>query len=262
MIDYHGTTALITGGASGIGKALAAALIARGARVIVADVNADLLATSSKEVRAVKSIVTDLAAADAPAQLIESAFVVDGRLDLVCSNAGIGRGKRVLDENYDDEALTRLFNINLFAGMRIAQAYAKALRSSGTCGRLLLTCSENSLSVPSAVKGARMAMYAATKHALLIAAEWLRDETNGDPFAVHALMPGAVYTPLVARALPDPKLAPKELDLIMPDRCAEVALRGMDLDLFYIPTQPHLAVDMGPRYEGVAASVRALGLAR
>jgi short-subunit dehydrogenase len=107
-----------------------------------------------------------------------------------------------------------------------------------------------------------MAMYAATKHALLIAAEWLRDETNGDPFAVHALMPGAVYTPLVARALPDPKLAPKELDLIMPDRCAEVALKGMDLGLFYIPTQPHLAVDMGQRYEGVAASVRALGLAR
>jgi len=196
MIDYHGTTALITGGASGIGKALAAALIARGARVIVADVNADLLATSSKEVRAVKSIVTDLAVADAPAQLIESAFVVDGRLDLVCSNAGIGRGKRVLDENYDDEALTRLFDVNLFAGMRIAQA----LRSSGTRGRLLLTCSENSLSVPSAVKGARMAMYAATKHALLIAAEWLRDETNGDPFAVHALRPCAVYTPLVARA--------------------------------------------------------------
>jgi short-subunit dehydrogenase len=105
-----------------------------------------------------------------------------------------------------------------------------------------------------------MAMYAATKHALLIAAEWLRDETQGDPFTVHALMPGAVYTPLVARALPDPKLAPKALDLIMPERCAEVALKGVDLGLFYIPTQPHLAVDMGPRHEGVAAAVRALGL--
>ena len=58
--------------------------------LIVADINADLLATSSREVGAVKSIVTDLAVADAPVQLIESAFAVDGRLDLVCSNAGIG----------------------------------------------------------------------------------------------------------------------------------------------------------------------------
>ena len=70
-------------------------------------------------------------------------------------------------------------------------------------------------------------------------------------------MPGAVYTPLIARALPDPALAPKGLDLIMPERCAEVALKGMDLGLFYIPTQPHLAVDMGPRHEGVMAAVRA-----
>jgi NAD(P)-dependent dehydrogenase (short-subunit alcohol dehydrogenase family) len=262
MIDYHGTTALVTGGASGIGKALAAALVARGARVIVADINAELLTTSSKEVGAIGSIVTDLAVAEAPAQLIEAALAIDGRLDLVCSNAGIGRGKRVLDENFDDAALTRLFNINLFAGMRIAQAYGKTLRGSNARGRLLLTCSENSLSLPSAVRGNRMAMYAATKHALLIAAEWLRDETQGDPFAVHALLPGAVYTPLIARLRPDPKLVPKELDLIMPERCAEVALKGMDLGLFYVPTQPHLAVDMGSRHEGVAAAVQALGLAR
>jgi NAD(P)-dependent dehydrogenase (short-subunit alcohol dehydrogenase family) len=262
MIDYHGTTALVTGGASGIGKALAAALIARGAGVILADINAELLASTAKELGAVKSIVTDLAAAEAPAQLIDAAFAVDGRLDLVCSNAGIGRGKRVLDEDFDDAALTRLFNVNLFAGMRIAQVYAKALRVTNMHGRLLLTCSENSLSLPNAVRGNRMAMYAATKHGLLIAAEWLRDETQGDPFVVHALMPGAVYTPLIARVRPDPELVPKELDLIMPERCAEVALKGMDLGLFYIPTQPHLAVDMGPRHDGVAAAVKALGLAR
>jgi short-subunit dehydrogenase len=107
-----------------------------------------------------------------------------------------------------------------------------------------------------------MAMYAATKHALLIAAEWLRDETQDGPFTAHALLPGAVYTPLIARWRPDPKLVPKELDLIMPERCADVALKGMDLGLFYIPTQPHLAVDMGPRHEGVAAAAKALGLGR
>ncbi len=262
MIDYHNTTALVTGGASGIGKALAAALVARGAQVILADINADLLATAGKEVGAIQTFVTDLAQRQAPAQLVADAFAIDGRLDLICSNAGIGHRRRILEEGFDDARLTRLFSVNLFAGLRIAQAYSAALKEAGARGRLLLTCSENSLSVPSAIKGSQLGMYAATKHALLIAAEWLRDETSGDPFAVHALMPGAVYTPLVARGLPDPELAPKALDLIMPERCAEVALRGMDLELFYIPTQPHLAVDTVPRYEGVAAAVRALGLAR
>jgi NAD(P)-dependent dehydrogenase (short-subunit alcohol dehydrogenase family) len=261
MIDYHNTTALITGGASGIGKALAQALVARGARVILADINGELLATTGKEVGAAHTIITDLAEPAAPAQLVASAFAIDGRLDLVCSNAGIGHRRRVLEEDFDNARLMRLFNVNLFAGLRIAQAYAVALKEAHARGRLLLTCSENSLSVPAAIKGAQLGMYAATKHALLIAAEWLRDETQGDPFAVHALMPGAVYTPLVSRGMPDPALAPKELDLIMPARCAAVALQGMDLDLFYIPTQPHLAVDMGPRYEGVNAAVRALGLA-
>jgi hypothetical protein len=44
-------------------------------------------------------------------------------------------------------------------------------------------------------------------------------------------------------------------------RCAELALKGMDLGLFYIPTHAHLVEDMRPRREGVEAAVRALGLA-
>jgi hypothetical protein len=79
---------------------------------------------------------------------------------------------------------------------------------------------------------------------------------------LHVLMPGAVYTPLVARVLPDPSKAPPELGLIMPERCAELALRGMDLGLFYIPTHAHLIDDMRPRTEGVANALEALGVAR
>jgi hypothetical protein len=48
--------------------------------------------------------------------------------------------------------------------------------------------------------------------------------------------------------------------MIMPERCAEIALKGMDLGLFYIPTHAHLAADMRPRTQGVAAALKALGL--
>jgi NAD(P)-dependent dehydrogenase (short-subunit alcohol dehydrogenase family) len=257
MIDYRGKTALVTGAASGIGKALAQALKARGARVVLADVNADLLDKTAAEIGG-HAIVCDLADAETPARLVDEAFAQEGRLDLICSNAGIGRRRRVLKETVDAE-VERIFAINLFAGVRLAQDYVAKLKD-GARGRILFTASENSLSVPAMVRNSRLAFYAATKHSLLIVAEWMAAEMGDTPLDVHVLMPGAVYTPLIAAALPDPAKAPKELDLIMPERCAEVALKGMDLGLFYIPTQPHLATDMIPRTKGVQEAVKALGL--
>jgi len=260
MIDFHDKTALVTGAASGIGAALAAGLAARGASVILADIDeAGLSATAAHIGPAAHVIVCDLAQAEAPGRLVEQSHALRGRLDLVCSNAGISRRRKVLKE-MRDAALERLFAVNFFAGLAIAQSYVRVLEGTGARGRLMLTGSENSLSVPAMVRGAGLAMYGATKHALLIAAEWMRDELGDAPLDLHVLLPGAVYTPLIARALPDPAKAPPELGLIMPERCAELALGGMDLGLFYIPTHAHLADDMHPRLRGIEAALQALGL--
>src|SRR5262245_43134723 len=262
MIDYAGNVALVTGGASGIGKALAHALKARGAHVIVADIDEAGVNRAAAEIDAgTRPIVCDLAEPTAPSSLIEQAFAWKGRLDLICSNAGIGRSRKLIDESVD-EAVDRLFAINLFAALKMLQSYVRLLERSGARGRLMMTGSENSLSVPSAVRGSALGLYGATKHALLVMAEWLQHELRNAPIDLHVLMPGAVYTPLVARVLPDPGKAPPELGLIMPERCAELALRGMDLGLFYIPTHAHLIDDMRPRTEGVTKALDALGLRR
>ncbi len=259
MIEYRGKTALVTGAASGIGKALAEALAGRGADVILADINHAGVRNAAAAIgETARAIACDLADAEAPARLLEQCYAHSGRLDLICSNAGIGRRRRVLTESVDED-VERLFAINLFAGIRLAQAYAAKL-SGGARGRILFTGSENSLSVPAMVRNSRLAFYAATKHSLLIAAEWMAVEMGDTPLDVHVLMPGAVYTPLVAGAIPDPAKAPAELELIMPERCAEIALKGMDLGLFYIPTQPHLATDMAPRTKGVQEALKSLGL--
>jgi hypothetical protein len=50
------------------------------------------------------------------------------------------------------------------------------------------------------------------------------------------------------------------MHIITPDRCAEIALAGLDAGLFWIPTHRHLADDMEPRHAGVANAVRVLGL--
>lgn len=259
MIDHANATALVTGAASGIGKALAEALVARGAFVVLADIDeAGVKATASALGERARAIATDLADPTSAASLVEQAFAWRGRLELVCSNAGIGRNKKLKNEPLGAEA-EQLFAVNFFAAVRIAQAYLRVLEPSGARGRLMITGSENSLSIPAAVKGRGLGLYGATKHGVLIMAEWLRDESVSS-LDVHVLMPGAVYTPLIARALPDPALAPPELGLITPERCAEIALKGMDLGLFYIPTHAHIAQDIEPRYRGVLDGLTALGL--
>ncbi|WP_353255315.1 SDR family oxidoreductase [Hyphomonas sp.] len=258
MIDYTGTVALITGGASGIGKALAEVLTARGAKVVIADVQPDAASAVAASLDGL-AIVCDLSDPAAPAALIEKAFTWKGRLDLVCANAGYGRNKRLLKEPFDEAAMN-LLAVNMFAPIRMAQAYAEQLTAAGQRGRLMITGSENSLSLPDAVRRNGLGLYGATKHSVLIMAEWLREELRGETMDVHVLLPGGVYTPLIAKHIPDPKNLPPEMHIIMPERCAEIALKGLDLGLFYIPTHAHLADDMRPRTQGVIDALAALRL--
>ncbi|MEZ5998779.1 MAG: SDR family oxidoreductase [Hyphomonas sp.] len=260
MIDYKDTAVLVTGGASGIGAALASQLAERGADVIVADKQGDL----ARDVAATLSrpglaIACDLSDAAAPAKLVAEAFAWKGRLDLVCANAGFGRRKRMMQEEFGPDTMA-LFAVNMFAPFRIAQAYGAALAEAGRRGRLMITGSENSLSLPQAVKRSRLGAYGASKHGVLIMAEWLREELGGELMDVHVLMPGAVYTPLISQGLPDPKDIPPEFNVIMPEACARIALKGLDLGLFYIPTHRHIGDDIRPRAEGVWAAIEALGL--
>ncbi len=265
MIDYQGTTVLVTGAASGIGEATAIALSQRGANVICADIDAEGVAQTVSAIGdGASSIVTDLGDPSAAAKLVDQAYESAGHLDLIFSNAGIGHRSTLAEEPFDaTDAMTKLFEINFFAGPKIAQAYARHLKADGKRGRLMVTASENSLSVPSVVRGQKMVYYGATKHALLVAMEWMRiEQEEVGLLDLHVLMPGAVYTPLVARSLPDPSMAPPELELITSERCAEVALKGMDLGLFYIPTQAHLWDDMQPRVDDIKASLKALEIER
>lgn len=262
MVDYTDATVLVTGAASGIGAALAMQLGERGARVICADRDSEGLANTVAGIGGgATAITSDLSDPGAAAALIEQSFALSNRLDLVCSNAGLGRAGSVLDEDMDNApAVTRLFEVNFFAGLKIAQAYGRRLADNGQRGRLMVTASENSLSLPSAVKQSKMALYGATKHALLIAMEWMRIDPKFANMDLHVLMPGVVYTALTSPVLPNPADVPPEMGLIMPEQCAEIALRGMDHDLFYIPTHPHFIDDMQPRLSEIEVAMTTLNI--
>jgi NAD(P)-dependent dehydrogenase (short-subunit alcohol dehydrogenase family) len=265
MIDYANKVVLVTGAASGIGRALAIAIAARGGRVIAADIDGAGVAETARLTKG-EALVVDLAQPGAAVDLIDRAYTLTGHIDMIASNAGMGSGpgpKRLLKADLDAPRVAEMFEVNMFAAIRLVQAWVPRLEATNRRGRLMITGSENSLSVPDAVKGFGLGLYAASKHGVLVLAEWLRHEmaAGKKPLDVHVLLPGGVYTGMTADGLgPDPAGWPADMHVITAERCAEIALDGLDKGLFWIPTHRHLADDMGPRHQGVADAVRALGL--
>lgn len=265
MIDYQDKVVLVTGAASGIGRALAVALATRGARVIAADIDGAGAAETAR-LTGGDALTVDLAQPGAAVDLVDRAYGLAGCIDMIASNAGMGSGpgpKRLLKADIDAPRVAAMFEVNMFAAIRLVQAWVPRLEATGLRGRLMITGSENSLSVPDAVKTFGLGLYAASKHGVLVLAEWLRQEmaAGNKPLDVHILLPGGVYTGMTADGLgPDPSGWPADMHVITADRCAEIALDGLDKGLFWIPTHWHLADDMGPRHVGIADAVRALGL--
>ena len=262
MIDWTGQHVLITGAASGIGRALAVQLAQRGALVTAADINAEGVAETAALCGG-EALVLDLADGAAGPAAVAQLVASHGRLDAVFANAGIGYRRRLLKADLDDAGLARLWEINMLGPTRLAQALCTAAEAGGWRARIVITGSENSLSLPPSVQNNGIGLYAASKHGVLILAEWLATESRnaGKPLDVHVLLPGGVYTGMTAPGLgDDPARWPADMGIIMPERAAELCLKGLDLGLFHIPTHAHLQNDMAWRTNSVVEATAALGL--
>jgi NAD(P)-dependent dehydrogenase (short-subunit alcohol dehydrogenase family) len=196
-MDVANRVAVVTGGASGIGRALCLAFADRGAAgVVVADVDAHGAAAVAEEigsrgwqavaVAADVSRETDVQALTARAQ---QAF---GRIDVFCSNAGIivAGGAEV-----PDDAWSRIWAINVQSHVYVARAVLPGMLARGE-GYLVITASAAGL-----LTQLGSAPYAVTKHAAVALAEWLAI-THGDKgIRVSCLCPQAVTTNLGATSL-------------------------------------------------------------
>src|SRR5215472_12778820 len=99
--DLEGKVAVVTGGASGIGKGIATRLVAEGARVIIADIQRDAMEATAAEIGAV-GVLTDVSDAQSVADLARTAVDSFGAIHVVCNNAGIGPLAPVADLTLDD----------------------------------------------------------------------------------------------------------------------------------------------------------------
>jgi NAD(P)-dependent dehydrogenase (short-subunit alcohol dehydrogenase family) len=190
---FDGATAIVTGGASGIGRALAEELGMRGCEVVLADLQIDLAEEIASEIRvsngkakAVRIDVTDFPAMD---QLVQETVKRTGRLDYIFNNAGIAIGGNV--NHYGIEDWNQILAVNLHGVINGIQAAYKRMMDQGF-GHIINTASMAGLMcLPGAVS------YATTKHAVVGLSESLRAEAAPMGVRISVLCPGVVRTPIL-----------------------------------------------------------------
>ena len=268
---------LVTGGARGIGKGLAKACLQEGARVIITNLDADMGQRTAAElqtlgaIRAVRCDATQRHEVDA---LMDDIWQLEGPPDVVFSNAGRGGNERALDASLDD--IRALFATNFESAVIMAQSYVPRILREGRGGHIMFTGSEHSVGLPRDNEELGFVFYGASKHAMLIFAEWLRADLEGTNVSVSLLMPGPVMTESVQDSLrvlqTDPDNAglrsvfSKKVEqslrerIISTQQCAQCALQGLRAGLFYIPTQAHIRKDIERRYREMQSAFDALDL--
>jgi len=210
---------VVTGGASGIGYALAAAAAGRGLHVVLSDVRADALEAAAAGLRGSGAVVTTVVAdvfrsADI-GRIAQTAFAL-GSVQLVCSNAGIvvfGRAWELTAADWE-----RVMGVNFMATVHLARAFVPRLIEAGQPARLLVTGSMASVTARPGISP-----YVAAKHALLGLCESLNRELadTGADVGVTLLLPGKVATGMSREDYPD---------AITPDEAARIAFDAVTHD--------------------------------
>ncbi len=188
MKDFDGLTAVVTGGASGIGAATATQLRERGAQVASLDRSYTAVRTA-----AMLDVPCDVSDADSCRNAIETVAESLGGIDVVINNAGIGATGDVTAN--DDEEWLHVLNVNVVGIARITRAALPFLRQSAHAA-IVNTCS-----VVADVGVPQRALYGASKGAvraltLAMAADHVRDGVR-----VNCVTPGTADTPWVGRLL-------------------------------------------------------------
>ena len=186
MKPFESLVAIVTGGASGIGAAIASRLAEGGATVAVFDLNPD----ASDADLAVRVDVADDASVRAGVARVAETF---GRIDIVINNAGIGAQGTVEDNT--DEEWHRVYDVNVVGIVRVTRAALPWLRQSPAAAIV------NTASIAATAGLPSRALYGATKGAVLALSLHLAADLVREGIRVNAVNPGTADTPWVGRLL-------------------------------------------------------------
>jgi len=192
MDDLAGRTAVVTGGGSGIGRAIALELASAGMNVVIADIEpvpardvATEVEALGRRALAVPTDVSDFAAVDA---LADAAYAEFGAVHVVCNNAGVLIFGDLQDLKIED--WNWLLGVNVFGVLNGIYAFLPRMLAAGEPGHIVNTASIAALSGDG--------IYGVSKSAILNITETLRRDLEDTPIGVTALCPGMLNTKIVA----------------------------------------------------------------
>lgn len=222
---------VVTGGASGIGRALAERFVREGARaVVVADLDA---ARANEAARAAGAlgVACDVAREEDVRELVDATIKAHGRIDLFCSNAGIIE-RAALEAGI--EAWRRTLDVNFMAHVHAARAVVPHMLKQGG-GYLLQTASAAGL-----LMQPDSATYTVSKHAAVAFAEWLSVQYHDRGIRVSCLCPQGVRTPMLLGPKGDRKSFLLE-GSVSAEQVAEQVVRAIEAETFLILPHPEVA---------------------
>ncbi len=191
MKDFKGKTAVITGAASGIGRAMSLALADRGAKLVMADVKAEPLeaARQEAEVRGAEAIgvQTDVTKQASVEALADAAWERFGAVHIVHNNAGVLIRAPMLDA--DEKDWEWILAVNLWGVIHGIRAFVQRMLAAGAEGHIVNTASE-----AGHFAGDLYGVYNTSKFAVVGLTESLARELRNTPLGVSMLCPGQVET--------------------------------------------------------------------
>jgi len=190
---FRGKKAVVTGAGSGIGRALALALAERGCDIAVTDIRQERLDHVVEELRArgvdAAGWRVDHSRQEEVASFADSYFREWSRVDILCSNAGVGLGARFLETTLEDWEW--VLGVNLWGCIYMMHFFLPRMVEGGG-GSVLITCSDAGLfSIPG------MAAYQTSKYGVMGLGETLRMELYEQNIRVSLLCPGIINTNII-----------------------------------------------------------------
>ncbi len=199
MERFQDKIAIVTGGANGLGKAISSRLIREGAKVVIADLEAEPLAATCAELGpSALGVVTDVSRRDQVDAMVRKALDAHGRIDLLFSNAGVCSYNLFLEETEENWDLN--FNVNARGTFNVGQAVAREMVKAGRGGAIV-----NTASVACELISPTTASYAASKSAIMQLTRVMAVELAEYNIRVNAIGPGPLMTRMTARTRANPE---------------------------------------------------------
>lgn len=209
---FQGKLVIVTGAAGGIGSAIAARFAAEGAQVVLTDVNGEGAEAAAVSIRSTgaqaRAFAADIATAEGCQSLIANVMATEGKIDVLCNNAGINRRGPLLSLTAEDWRLS--FAVNVDAMFHTCQAALPHMIAAGG-GAIVNTASQWGLyPAPNHIA------YNVTKAAVASFTQNLARDYAPQKIRVNAVCPGEIHTPMLEAGVKRSGRTIADLDRMVP----------------------------------------------